>query len=218
MTRKELRDHYRTGALTIGRWIEEIGGRDPMPTHAPLRPVPAEFAEYAVTEGGAALRARFSCSSWTITRWRAETGIPAPSNHVRYKPVKCAHPEDFPARAPMMTRRDLAAHYRRSTDTIRRWLSEAGVDAKPAPKLKLVTGRADRQFTPIVTTLRDMSQVGQAVDYLRKFGPVSRCFATGRLDPQGDHWRRGSAILTDAEIIGRARRNGWNPDAWRQVA
>lgn len=62
-----------------------------------------------------------------------------------------------------------------------------------------------------------MTRVGQAVDFLRKFGPISRCFSTGKLDPKGDHWRRGSTVLNAAEVIERAERLGFDPDAWKRI-
>jgi hypothetical protein len=60
--------------------------------------------------------------------------------------------------------------------------------------------------------------VEAAVDHLRRFGPVVRCTPAGGFDPKGRHWRRGSAVLTAAEIVERALAKGWTPDAWRRVA
>lgn len=49
----------------------------------------------------------------------------------------------------------------------------------------------------------------QAANYLRRECPVYRCWSTGIANPKGDHWRRGSMVLTPADIIALARRKGW---------
>lgn len=146
-------------------------------------------------------------------------------------------PEDFPELWETMARGKLALHYGRSPNTIALWEKRCGLSrpsswrspehAAGSPKAKAQTKVARiaavpnrRSPVPIAVerVQRDMSYVGQAVDYLRQYGPVYRCTDKGRADPAGTFWRRGCSVLTGNEIIERARYNGWNPDAWRQVA
>lgn len=63
----------------------------------------------------------------------------------------------------------------------------------------------------------DPSEAGQAAEYLRRFGPVVRCNEGGAYDPAGARWRRGSVVLSAAEIVERARHNGWQ-GPWKLVA
>lgn len=60
------------------------------------------------------------------------------------------------------------------------------------------------QTAPVDKFQRDMSAAGQAADFLRKFGPVYRCDVRGRPLADGFFWRRGSAVLSDDELIERA--------------
>lgn len=64
------------------------------------------------------------------------------------------------------------------------------------------------------------SHSANAADLLRVHDRVAmyRCDADGRANPQGDHWRYGNAVLTDAEVVAKAERKGWSADAWRALA
>lgn len=142
-----------------------------------------------------------------------------------------AAPADFDEQFAKMSVEALAEHYRAGMHTVRRWAKEKGLTrpvgyngqinrqpAKPkAPKIAAPRKAAVRPtfcapklvaHHPLVTLSRhrDMSAAGQAADYLRQFGAVWRCTETGRPDPAGKFWRRGSAVLSDTEIVERA---GW---------
>lgn len=152
--------------------------------------------------------------------------------------LKTPMPADFAEVAPTMLVKELRAHYNAGWRLIARWMAETGAVPKKAPpnippiestrhmltvrrpsgkrviafkQNAYLTGKIDRPH-------RDDSRAGQAADYLRRFGPVVRCDSTGMYSDRGTHWRRGSVVLGPDEVIERAMRNGWNPDAWRQVA
>ncbi len=135
-------------------------------------------------------------------------------------------PTDLREKWEVMSTRALAAHYGRSVATVAAWCHRSGLvrtaawrspssQAKPAqPKTKAPTPplrigtqrRPDVRSAPTIT-VRDLSPVGQAAEYLRQFGPVYRCSDSGLADVAGKLWRRGNAILTDAELIERADSN-----------
>ena len=182
------------------------------------KPMPDEFRRIAATTSNEDLRARFGIGVSTLARWRQAIGVRAPHNCPWKEPM----PASFPEIAPTMTRYVLADHYGVSTDVVKRWCDEAGVKYKPTHPLGRKGPRvsaADRAIgTVTVMNQRDHSRAGQAADFLRRFGPVVRCDAEGRYAERGTHYRRGSTVLTGEEVIERAVRNGWNPDAWREVA
>lgn len=176
---------------------------------------PDGFAADAAEMTSRQLMEKYGVSGATLHRWRGQLGLSAPSWR---QPV----PDGFRDLAPTMTMAALVAHFGRAERTVRRWCNEVGV--MPARAVRVYTPRPARETSgwkhpvAISNVRRDYTQAGQAADFLRKFGPVVRCNPGGGYHPDGKHWRRGSSILTADEIIDRATRNGWNPDAWRQVA
>jgi hypothetical protein len=90
-------------------------------------------------------------------------------------------------------------------------LGPTGTSTHPVP------GNSDKAFNPLNPARRDMTRIGQAADFLRRFGPVFRCGPGGVALQSGLHWNRGGFVLTDAELVARAERLGWDPDAWRRL-
>jgi hypothetical protein len=190
--------------------------------------------------GGTCVDCRAKCfrrSQWCrACSAAARSGI-ARNKEDREKPL----PSDFAQVAATRSVLDLRKHYGVGERTIRRWLAEAGIvrtracrfggREMPARAVKVATPKADstrpsaarsvwRQPGPRpLPDARDNSRAGMAAQYLQKFGPVFRCNAEGRLDPRGTHWNRGGrTVLTDDEIMERARSKGWDPDAWMEIA
>lgn len=119
-----------------------------------------------------------------------------------------------------MTVNDLMAHYERSEGAIRKALSQRGLSAvyqrfpahlrKPKPKKavqkKNYTDNWNRQPT---VTGRVSGTADYAADFLRKECPIFRCKDDGKADFAGKMFRRGSRVMTEAELIGLAKRKGW---------
>lgn len=160
-------------------------------------------------------------------------------NGIKWEPrplvdPKDSVPRDFPRLYMERSYKDLCFTYSRSVSTIKKWAALLGLRKKRqsmgrAPRVRRPTLYAPRNVRttaawrptltgkqPIDRPHRDETPAGQAADYLRRFGPVIRCNAQGQYDQYGDHWLRGSSILTADEIIDRAERNGWT--AWRLAA
>lgn len=136
------------------------------------------------------------------------------SSRGRCKP--CAHiglkrpcPDDLLAVLRSQGSHGAARHYHASLSTVTRWRRE--MELKRQARLKKGIGQSQPQGfqqRPLISN-RDMSQAGQAADYLRRYGAVYRCDAVGKPNPKGTHWKRNFAVLTDDEIIARASRLGW---------
>lgn len=206
---------FGVGSTTLARWLTEL--ESPYETPPPIlqRPMPEDFAEHA-HETNHQLMDRYGCGTKVLVRWRKMVGV-TPRDPREASPA----PQGFKMVASTLTMRELRERFHRSEPVIRRWCRIEGVEPKRVwgkEAARLVAGRATRHFSPQTPIARDMSRVGQAVDFLRRFGPVVRCNIGGRYDPHGDRWRRGSTILTGAEIIDRAERLGWDGDAWKRVA
>jgi hypothetical protein len=131
---------------------------------------------------------------------------------------KIAIPQGFALVAPHITMKEARLRYGRAAETIQRWCSEAGVQLMRPNHL--VAGSASRKFSPTAPRAHvEAGEAGQAADFLRRFGPVFRCDADGRQLQDGFFWNRGGrTVLTDEELIERAKRNGWRPDAWKELA
>ena len=173
------------------------------------RPCPPDFAELAPGMMHKGLMAHYGAGTDTVRRWAVECDVVIGGSVDRSKARRL--PDGFALVAPTMTMRELRLRYHACHSVIYRWLDEAGVHARK-PTHWNQRGSSLRPVT------KDGSRAGIAAEYLRRFGPVYRCDKLGRPDAKGKLWRRGSAILGDDELIDRARRNGWNPDAWREIA
>lgn len=227
-----LAHNYRTSARVIRRWCAETGATTAVPIMpaTPIRPVPADFAELAPTLSLRQLSKHYRAGIKVVQRWVTETGA-TPAYGVRFdaRPV----PDDFTTLAAKMFTSRLCAHYDCSPDAIKRWSRLTGVtppkalpgrpglrkSSRTAPKIvRPAAYRPTKQGACFDTLRRDTSTEGLAADHLRRFCAVYRCTERGRADQQGSHWRYGNAVLTGAEMIERAERNGFDPEGWKRLA
>lgn len=69
--------------------------------------------------------------------------------------------------------------------------------------------------------MRAKGHADLAAEYVRCHDRVAifRCDADGRPRPKGDHWKYGfgSLVLTEDELMAKAERKGWRPDAWKEL-
>lgn len=136
---------------------------------------------------------------------------------------------DLADRAQEMHAAALARHYGVTDSTMWKALKCRGIKAIPAPKAIQVhnaeIGRRARAIkfrnqhkAVALTDHRAKTQADLAADHLRRLSSVWRCNENGSPNPKGKFWRRGWAILTDAELIARAVAKGFDPSAWMRVA
>lgn len=204
-----IRETFGRRIETIRKIAAEFGIEVSQPVAVmPQIPLPDDFADHAATSSNPQLMQRYGVSINVITRFRKQSGIAAPKAGTTFAPL--AMPDGFALVAPTMTIKQLRLHYGRGPEVIHRWLGEANVRPK-----KLAFGYQNGAKTVVH---RDMSRIGQIADFLRYWGPVCRCNPNGRADPKGTHWRRGSAVLTDAELTVRAIAKGFDADDWKRIA
>ena len=184
----------------------------------PPAAIPDDFAERAAVMSNEALRAHYKRGTKIIARWRRQSGVRARKGCRIGGPTnKLPIPDGFAAIAPTKSKRQLGIQFGVANSVISRWCMEAGVRSG-THQIERAGGGSDRYFNRSIYSHRDMTRAGMAAEYLRRFGPVKRANARGVYDPKGDYWWRGSSLLTADEIIERALRNGWNPDAWRELS
>jgi len=193
------------------------------PPQSQRRAPPADFAERRAEMSDNALVKHYRCNTGAPARWSSELGLPERGKKGGGS-NKITMPADFLTFAPGKTAAEISRHYGFSCDTARRLRIQAGIPGPSASRLAQSGNarpahlvRNAYMSTPIDRFTRDGSRAGLAADFLRRFGPVSKCNDRGLADIAGKLWRRGSAILTDAELIERAERLGWDAGAWLQV-
>lgn len=184
-----------------------LGSCVPVKKNIQTRPIPDDFAEMAAASNYKQLAAHYKASPNTVNRWIKESGAVA----LNTTPQKIKPPADLAARVVGLNYTEAARELGVCTSVARRFMQEAGID--PAPVKRTTTHlpklpdfqRTDDRYQ------RDMSIVGQAADHLKRISAVWRCNERGSPDPAGKLWRRGSAILTDEELLERARFKGFEP-------
>lgn len=197
----------------------------------PSKPVPADFAEIAPHRTRHQLCVRYQAQYLAVDRWLAETSLEP------LKDDRRAAPPEFAELAPRYTAHRLGVMLKACHKTVRRWAQELGIEihSNPIPREpKPRKPRAPRVRERKAPVLRqkywrgapksfdhrnvDMSVEGRAADYLRHIAPVYRCDERGRFLATGKFWRTGNVLMTTDELIDRAMRKGFNPDAWKALA
>jgi hypothetical protein len=128
-----------------------------------------------------------------------------------YVGLKRNVPEDFAVTLRKLGSQGAARHYRASLGTVTRWRREIGLRPQErARKPSMMGAVRPRAFSerPLIV-FRDFTLVGQAAEFLRHIGPVFRCHASGAAHKQGSHWNRNGWVLSDEDLMSRARRLGW---------
>lgn len=120
-------------------------------------------------------------------------------------------PPDLAERHAEMALDELAVHYGMGKDRIAAFCREKGLRrsfGQRSASKAIVKRSRPRQlpsWKPAPSTARvGWTEADEAARFLQSFGPVYRCTEKGRADFAGRYWRRGSAVLTDAELVERA--------------
>jgi hypothetical protein len=183
--------------------------------------MPPDFAEIAPSLTRKALMSHYRVQHRAISRWLVEAGIRRVGQHITTNPV----PGDYATSAPTMTKTEIMAQYGVSHNVVDRWARETGVHPYKRPVRPKVeapkTGKVSkmgvgRRFVPSQPL---SGSEEEAAHYLRRRYPaVYHCDQEGRANPKGKLWLCGARVLTGAELIAKAKDNGWDPDAWKRIA
>jgi len=181
----------------LGPWLSRNGFE--------ARAIPDDFSAIAPTIPRDTAQKRWKCGAGTLARWYREASV-IPSNQRRNRAELSAEEVALVTGMGIM---EAARALGINRDTASKMMRRAGLVRDTPPAEKKAKVRAVKFAKPIgtwkptpVDYVRDMSTVGQAVDELRKLGPIYR---------KGDKWLRGNTLLTDEEIMERAMARGWKP-------
>lgn len=181
------------------------------------------------------------CKDMTIPELAVhyETSYKAIQSYLLHRGVKAVPVSGKPHPAEMLykgiehfvkdkTVRELADIYCVGENSIRRALSRRGLSAKkyirppavrkpaPAPKPRVFVVHRNPQYLPMGEKI--LSEAEKAQRFLQRFCPVSRCNDDGRPNQTGQMFLYGRRLVTAQELIDFAKRKGWEPDAWKNVA
>lgn len=120
-----------------------------------------------------------------------------------------AVPDDFKKMAPLMTKSQLAKHYKvKWMGTIDRWLKEARVQARAyVPHANRLSKMGIVHRPAEFVKRKDEFEI--AADILRRERyPVNRCNENGGYNATGKFWRVGRNVLTNEQLIEKAERYG----------
>lgn len=126
-------------------------------------------------------------------------------------------PADFSIILVQLGSQQTAKHFRASLTTVTLWRRQAGLPLhhrakKPSRSTaRPMQGRLGGGPRPLFIH-RDRSRAGQAAEFLQRNGPIYRCTSNAVPFAKGAFWNRGGRVLTDADVIERATRLGWQPE------
>lgn len=159
------------------------------------RPMPAEYPAMRAKHGIAYCTKHFGAGSRAVRRWEVELNGPPNPKMARNRPI----PDDFDRVAPTLTRYGMVTRWATTYTTVDRWIAESGI--RPA---KAATFNKDLRKRAIPPPARN-TPCDIAAEYLRGFGPVSKCDSAGKFSLGGTHYRVGSRIVSRAELLTMAK-------------
>lgn len=215
-TIEEMRKRYNVATETVWKWRDACGFE--RKEGNVKRPCPDDFREVAPTMFVHDLRKHYRCSNEAMDRWIVETGVKAKCGLQERLPM----PADFAENARRNGNESLIRIYGVSKKIVARWRQECGVKSP-----LILTGNAGglwsfKRDLPLAQKVnRDGSLQARAADHLRPYyKPVVKVAYTdlAKSHPK-DHYLVGRVgVLSPDDMVALARKKGFDPDAWSQVA
>lgn len=178
------------------------------------RDVPEGFVAITATMTRKDALRHWKCSTITFSRWMKQTGAktinaPGRTSRIAKDALEAAYNGSISDTAKALgIDRDTASRHLRKHGIIR---DVPQTKPKKAQKTHIKdSNNFAMKNVAYVRPQRDLSVIGQAVEFLRTLGPVSRCDESGKIIETGKFWRRGNAYpLTNNDVIERASSLGW---------
>ena len=165
--------------------------------------IPASFDPSRTIKESAELH---GVSPAAICAWRKKSGYVAPERTDLWEDDDIRRLKTLYSGSSL---NDIAAQLGRTISAIKSMAIKLG--------LRRATGNFAPDRAPQIRG-RVQGHADLAAQHLQKYAPVFRCQADGTPTVKGSHWRYGSVVLTEAEMIARAERKGWDADEWKRLA
>jgi len=201
MSTAQIEREWRIGTPKAFRWLASIGIH--RTTRQP-KAMPPGFDAAAKNMTTGQLRVMFGLSKYEVERLRKSLGIVVHRERQRIE-----IPETFRSLAQTMTAPELAERYGVSRNLIATWRKRLGIHV-PTPRY-----HRDGSVKVCGPNARSVEEL--AANHLRRIAPVYRIGIDGKPNARGRAWKYGNITLSGPDLIARARRRGWNPDAWKEI-
>lgn len=191
---KNIAKHYKVSPDTITKWLRECG----LPTERQpvIKKMPDDFPKFRETHNFNELKKHYRVSGKFITEWTKQIGF-VQKRHCPPPKKGKAVPDDFRSKSSGMFIAELAEYYGVGKSTVSRWVRETGAKTK-----RFVNYGAPKK--PSIPPPKRETRHDLAVEYLRRFTPVSPCCKDGKYKENGDHYRVGHTVMTGDEMIAKA--------------
>jgi len=191
----------------LGPWLTRS-------SKAYIRPIPDDFLVVGPTKPFHSLCQHYKAGIETMRRWIDESGVKPALRTASVVMTQSEVVERVGNMSIAQAAKELDIDRRAAAQLMRNAGLKVG---RVQPEKKKTQVKAPSKSVlatwkpPTMEYIRDLSTAGLAADFLQRLGPVTRCDLHGRPIKDGQFWRRGSTVLTDGELIARARDRGWEP-------
>lgn len=240
MTQLEAAAYYQCGKVRIVRWMAETGIKCGRLAPNCRRDFPANIAELAKGESIPTLAEKLGWGASTL-RHRIRREFPdlhaqlvkngrehiATSTSARMKGsdhLRRPIPDDFAHAMRTMNRAQMARHYNAHENTVSKWISQMPADlvaeyrqrirAKATAAVK-GTFALKKLSCPTPMQAGVMTLADKAMRWLQRYGP---CYPMRIYNKVLDDYSFRGVRMSGQALIAEARKRGWNPDAWRELA
>lgn len=240
MTQLQAAEHYQCGKQRIVRWMAETGIKCGRLAPNCRKDFPANITELAEGQTIPSLAEKLGWSASTL-RGRIRQEFPdlhrqlvengrhhiSEATAERMKGSRFLRrpiPDDFAQAMRTLSRSELAQRYRAHEKTISKWVA-----AMPADVVAEYRNKGRARATAAIKgafALKNLSAAGnlqadakteadKAMRWLQRYGP---CYPMRIYNKALDDYSFRGIRMSGQALIAEARKRGWNPDAWRELA
>lgn len=240
MTQLQAAEHYQCGKQRIVRWMRQTGIMCGQIAPNCKKYFPPNIAELAHGQTVTTLSEKLGWSASAL-RQRIRREFPdlhahlvengkeytraATMERMRGNDRFCRPiPDDFAQAMRTLSRKELAQRYRAHQNTISKWVA-----AMPADVVAEYRNKGRARATAAIKgafALKNLSAAGnlqadakteadKAMRWLQRYGP---CYPMRIYNKALDDYSFRGIRMSGQALIAEARKRGWNPDAWREIA
>lgn len=218
MTQRELCQLYGAGTGVVRRWLTEA-----RISRSKQRPMPADFFKNYHRMSWEDLQAHYACSAHTMGRWVKQLGLAKSVG--RY----CL-PPNIAELCETHNLTSLARELGWDVTTVKRRLrvdrpdlydmAQSNGVQQAGQQKKRISTPGHFAMKPMCARIEHhgvMSEADKAMRYLQRYG-FGSCYPLRIYGKTLPGYRYMGRVWQDDELIAEAKRRGWKPDGWRELA